>query len=655
MNQGYVFECLNFCTGAEAAARPRLREQRLRRVHAVPLGDRRRDPRARRGDGRARRDGRRHERLDRSRRRGARDRPRPRGRTAPRSSRRSRTASSGTRAATPAPTARRASSTTGGTRDPIVVLRAQLEEEGVDAVAPRRARARGGGRARADARAGPRRTVPDRARRPASSRTEGRRGPRADDAEAVRLDGRRGHHPLAEGAGRGVRARRGADRGRDGQGDRRLRGRGRRDARRRSSSPRARRPASGEPIATLSSGDGETSGEATPSPPATPSARRRSRRRRTPPTATRRLAPERDAGGEASRGRARRLAPRHRRHRARAAGSRVEDVRAAAGSASRRARAVGDAAGKGEVTTRRADADAGDDRPPDGASRRPTTPVLHRLGRRRRVADRRAAPRRARGRRARSPSLNDFVVKAAARDAARAPAVQRVVRRRAHRVLLARQRRHRGCDRRRAARARRARRRPEAARRDRRRDAAPRRRGARPALRPDELRDGDVHGLEPRACSACARSPRSSTRRRRRSSPSAAPGARRSRTAPDGIGFRDVMTLTLTLRPPRRLRRRRRALPVPLPRAARAAARARPLMPTTRTHDDHDFRTAIRDALDEELADDERVILFGEDVAVAGGVFATTTGPPREVRPASASSTRRSPSSRSPAPRSARR
>jgi acetoin:2,6-dichlorophenolindophenol oxidoreductase subunit beta len=38
------------------------------------------------------------------------------------------------------------------------------------------------------------------------------------------------------------------------------------------------------------------------------------------------------------------------------------------------------------------------------------------------------------------------------------------------------------------------------------------------------------------------------------------------------------------------------------------------------------FRTAIRDALDEALADDESVILFGEDIAVAGGVFATTTG-----------------------------
>jgi acetoin:2,6-dichlorophenolindophenol oxidoreductase subunit beta len=38
------------------------------------------------------------------------------------------------------------------------------------------------------------------------------------------------------------------------------------------------------------------------------------------------------------------------------------------------------------------------------------------------------------------------------------------------------------------------------------------------------------------------------------------------------------------------------------------------------------FRTAIRDALDEELAADDRVVLFGEDIAVAGGVFSTTTG-----------------------------
>ena len=38
------------------------------------------------------------------------------------------------------------------------------------------------------------------------------------------------------------------------------------------------------------------------------------------------------------------------------------------------------------------------------------------------------------------------------------------------------------------------------------------------------------------------------------------------------------------------------------------------------------FRTAVRATLDEELAADARVILFGEDVAVAGGVFATTPG-----------------------------
>jgi pyruvate/2-oxoglutarate/acetoin dehydrogenase E1 component len=38
------------------------------------------------------------------------------------------------------------------------------------------------------------------------------------------------------------------------------------------------------------------------------------------------------------------------------------------------------------------------------------------------------------------------------------------------------------------------------------------------------------------------------------------------------------------------------------------------------------FRAAIRDALDEELAADPDVVLFGEDVAAAGGVWATTPG-----------------------------
>jgi pyruvate/2-oxoglutarate/acetoin dehydrogenase E1 component len=39
-----------------------------------------------------------------------------------------------------------------------------------------------------------------------------------------------------------------------------------------------------------------------------------------------------------------------------------------------------------------------------------------------------------------------------------------------------------------------------------------------------------------------------------------------------------------------------------------------------------EFRDAIREALDEELARDPRVVLFGEDVAAAGGVFAVTPG-----------------------------
>jgi acetoin:2,6-dichlorophenolindophenol oxidoreductase subunit beta len=39
-----------------------------------------------------------------------------------------------------------------------------------------------------------------------------------------------------------------------------------------------------------------------------------------------------------------------------------------------------------------------------------------------------------------------------------------------------------------------------------------------------------------------------------------------------------------------------------------------------------EFRRAIRDALDEELARDASVIFFGEDVAKAGGVFAVTPG-----------------------------
>jgi pyruvate/2-oxoglutarate/acetoin dehydrogenase E1 component len=39
-----------------------------------------------------------------------------------------------------------------------------------------------------------------------------------------------------------------------------------------------------------------------------------------------------------------------------------------------------------------------------------------------------------------------------------------------------------------------------------------------------------------------------------------------------------------------------------------------------------EFRSAIREALDEELARDDSVVFFGEDVAGAGGVFAVTGG-----------------------------
>jgi pyruvate/2-oxoglutarate/acetoin dehydrogenase E1 component len=39
-----------------------------------------------------------------------------------------------------------------------------------------------------------------------------------------------------------------------------------------------------------------------------------------------------------------------------------------------------------------------------------------------------------------------------------------------------------------------------------------------------------------------------------------------------------------------------------------------------------EYRVAVREAIDEEMARDERVVFFGEDVAIAGGVFAVTPG-----------------------------
>jgi pyruvate/2-oxoglutarate/acetoin dehydrogenase E1 component len=62
------------------------------------------------------------------------------------------------------------------------------------------------------------------------------------------------------------------------------------------------------------------------------------------------------------------------------------------------------------------------------------------------------------------------------------------------------------------------------------------------------------------------------------------------------------------------------AEPAPAPTVGPAAA------PQAASAAEVEFRDAIRQALDEELARDERVFLFGEDVALAGGVFAVTPG-----------------------------
>ncbi|HET7513624.1 MAG TPA: pyruvate dehydrogenase complex E1 component subunit beta [Gaiella sp.] len=59
--------------------------------------------------------------------------------------------------------------------------------------------------------------------------------------------------------------------------------------------------------------------------------------------------------------------------------------------------------------------------------------------------------------------------------------------------------------------------------------------------------------------------------------------------------------------------------PAPPPASAPTSEAAAPVAEV-------EFRDAIHEALDEELARDERVFLFGEDVAVAGGVFAVTPG-----------------------------
>ena len=250
-------------------------------------------------------------------------------------------------------------------------------------------------------------------------------GGRADDAEAVRLDGGRGHHQVAEVARRRVPARRGAHGGRDGQGDGRLRGRGGRHAR---VDPRPRRRG------------GARSGSRSPcSPAAARSPHRRSRSRRTARrrsrtgrTRRRSRGGPRSSSGVSLHGIA-----------GTGPGGRItrEDVQRAAGAGATAAPAAPAADGRGDVsvveltptqsTIARRMAQSAATIP---ASRSRSTPTCRRSSR--------CAAARARSRRR---ALAQRLRRQGGRaDAARVPAVQRVVRRRHRRVLLARQRRHRG-------------------------------------------------------------------------------------------------------------------------------------------------------------------------------------------------------------------
>ena len=63
------------------------------------------------------------------------------------------------------------------------------------------------------------------------------------------------------------------------------------------------------------------------------------------------------------------------------------------------------------------------------------------------------------------------------------------------------------------------------------------------------------------------------------------------------------------------------------------------------------YRDAVAAGIAQEMARDERVVLFGEDIAAAGGVFKTTVGLLERFGPEAGAATRRSPSRRSSAPR----
>ena len=195
------------------------------------------------------------------------------------------------------------------TRDPIVVLRAQLEDDGAGASALDELEREVRERARADARAWPRRAVPVRARR---RRVQGLsvRVRRADDAEAVRLRGRRRDRPLAEGARRGLPARRGAC------------WRSRRTRRPSSTRPRTtgRSRRSWSPRASRRPSDSPSPGLQAPGSLLRGAHRRRASTNGSPQA---RRAPERDTGRATDRGRARPLAARRRRDRPRRTGSRA--------------------------------------------------------------------------------------------------------------------------------------------------------------------------------------------------------------------------------------------------------------------------------------------------------------------------------------------
>ena len=221
------------------------------------------------------------------------------------------------------------------------------------------------------------------------------------------------------------------------------------------------------------------------------------------------------------------------------------------------------------------------------------------------------------------PSYNDLVVRAVALALREFPALNASYDRRRTLRLRADQRRHRGRRRRRAARARRSTtptvspcsRSP--------REAARLAEAARArTLAPADLADGtftvsNLGMLGVRRFHAVINAPQAAILAVGEVAPRAVADGTAARRADDDGG-------RALVRPPRRLRRRGGPLPAaPAPLLEHPVAL---VVDEGRDMTEIDFREAVRSALDEELERDERVILFGEDVALAGGVFATTPG-----------------------------